>query len=177
MNMAKQTAAEASKTGLHKGHETRSRTAREARERGAPKAKERWAMLLSGTLTVQELDDDEIRRMRLRSRDGSFSGRARPVPSHIAVAMQKEGMERARRKALAGAQGGVEAIVSIANNPEHKDQFRAAQWLAERGLGKTPDVVRIEGTSEFDRVSAKAVGLDRTVADEAADFLDKDGTT
>lgn len=163
--------------GLAKGHETRRRKRAEAREAGSPKAKERWAMLLSGTLLVSELEDEEIKRMRLRSRDGSFSGRARPVPSHIAQQMQHEGMVRAKRKALAGAPGGVEAIVNIANDPEHKDQFRAAVWLAERGLGKTPDVVRIEGTSVFDRVSAEAVGLDRALADDAGDLLDPDGAT
>src|SRR5687768_1061713 len=104
---------------LRKGRQKVSQRAAEARAAGAPKAKERWAMLLSGTILVSELDDDEIRRMRVRSRDGSFSGRPRPVPSHIAVAMQREGMERARRKALAGAIGGVEAIVEIANDKEH----------------------------------------------------------
>lgn len=170
---------EAQRAGLVKGKETQRKRAKAAREAGAMPAKERWAMLLSGTLLVSDLDDDEIKKMRVRSRDGSFTGRPRPLPSHIAQQFAVEAQRRAKKAVDQEALGAIQRLVKMAEDPDapHAVRKDIDKWLAERVLGKTPDVVRHEGASAFDRVSAEAVDLVRVLVDDPGDLLDADGAT
>src|SRR6478736_6392746 len=77
---SKQTAAQkrAAAENLRKGREARDRKrqeAREAAERGEVRdtTAVRWAKLLDDTLTVQDLDEEELARMQVRGKDGEFN--------------------------------------------------------------------------------------------------------
>lgn len=129
---------------------------------------ERWAALLDGTLQVRDLDDAEIERMTVRSADGTFAGGRRRLPSHIAVQFQQEAIKRANQRIQQFAPEAAALLLKIGSDPDVRegDRVRALTYLIDRGLGKTPDVIRVEGESSFDQMLAE-VGLDRSLADDA----------
>ena len=63
----------------------------------------------------------------------------------------------------AAANGTLDKIISIGNNPKHKDQIKALTWLAEMGYGKATQ--RIEGTGD----ESKAI-IHRTLLDNGANL-------
>lgn len=141
-------------------------------KKGGPTQKERWGMLLSGTLTVKDLDDDEIERMRVRGKGGEFSGRAPAVPSHLARAFRAEGIRRAEAQFNTYAPKAVKRLLEIADDPDTKDAdaIRALDIILNRGLGRTPEVIHVQ-TSGFDDVSSKVVDIDRSMVAEAEAIL------
>lgn len=170
-------ATEAGRANLAKGRESKERQRAEAREAGIPTARERWAMLLSGTITVKDLDDDEITKMKVRGADGGFTGRRPAIPSHLAHQWQQEAISRATAKFRTAAPEAVERLIDIANDPDTKtsDAIRALALVLERGLGKVPDTIRIEGQSPFDALLHEALDVDRDLDHEASEFLSPDG--
>lgn len=153
---------------LNKGRNKRTKALKENTD--TPTAPERWAMLLSGQLTVKDLDDEEINRGRLRGKGGEFSGRARAIPSHILAQIEAERQTRWKRDITDAVPAAIEALVDIMSDPEHKDRAKMAQWFVERAMGKTPEVVQVQSGSDWDRLS-EAVVVDRGMADGADDFL------
>src|SRR5690606_26981830 len=71
----------AGQANLAKGRARKAKAREEAKKNPRPSAADRWAQLLDGTLTVKDLDDDEINKMRVRSADGTFNGAGRRLPS------------------------------------------------------------------------------------------------
>lgn len=130
---------------------------------------ERWAALLSGQLTVADLDDEEIAHGRLRSADGSFVGRRPAIPSHLAQQMRSEYMRRIGDKFTQALPDLVDILVDIAKDPEakHGDKIKAITLVTDRVMGKAVETVRVEGASAFDQMLADAVGVDRDLADDA----------
>ena len=164
---ASKKAADAGRANLAKGREVKDAARAKAREEGREPASSRWAKLLSGTLTVKDLDDEELAKMRVRGKDGGFSGSRKPIPSHLAQQMQQEAIKRANDQFRLAAPKAVKRLLEIAEDSETKDAdaIRALQIILERSLGKTPEVIRIDGASPFDAVTMEALGLDRDVAD------------
>lgn len=160
---------EAGKRNLAKGREDAKKKAAAAKASGIPLGKDRWSMLLDGRLTVRDLDDEEVRRMRVMDASGGFAGRARTLPSHIAQQFQQEAIRRATELFRSFAPRAVELLMEIAEDPDVKPeaQIRALQIALDRGLGKTPETIRLEGVSKFDKVTMDALGLDRDMADDA----------
>lgn len=136
------------------------------------KASERWAKLLDGTLSVRDLDEDEIEKMRVRGKGGEFSGRAPAIPSHLAREFRNEGIRRATEMFHTAAPKAVKRLLDIADDPDTKDAdaIRALDIVLNRGLGKTPEVIRVEASNEFERV-AEAIIIDRGLASDAEAFL------
>jgi hypothetical protein len=158
----------AGRKNLAAGRKTRDEKRREARESGEfVPAKERWAALLSGTITVKDLDNEEIARMQVRSRDGSFGGRRRAVPSHLAQQMQREGIRRATELFRISAPAAVDGLLKIAEDPDAKDsdRIKAYSIIMDRGLGRVPETVRIEQGElpAWDADAARVYGLDAGV--------------
>lgn len=166
----------AGRANLAKGRAKKAEETRKAREQGTPRAGERWARLLDGSLSIEDLDDDEIKNMRVRGADGGFSGKRRPLPSHIAQAFHRESIRRANERFRTAAPEAVKALIEIGTDPEVNEsaRIRALMFVVERSLGKMPETVRVEGMSAFDRLTAEAVGLDRDMADLAGRLGDKD---
>jgi hypothetical protein len=60
---------------------------------------ERYKLLASGELKVEDLDDEEIFRMQLKDKDGFFRGRPpKWLPREVMVAMQAEFRRRAQEQ-------------------------------------------------------------------------------
>lgn len=161
---------------LAKGREAKARKraeAKAAQESGEVRmtAGERWSMLISGTLTVQDLDDEELASMRMRGIDGTFNGRGRAIPSHIAQAMQHEAIKRAQAMFQNAAPAAVKRLIEIASDPDTKDAdaIRALQLVMERSLGKVPDTVRVETQDAWGKLlrEASPEQVDRSLADDA----------
>lgn len=107
----------------------------------------RLVALLQDKLDVSELDDEELMYCAVKCDDGKFSIRAAyesaRLPRKIRSAMERELMKRADNKVKGAVMGAIDRIVEIATSPavDDKDAFKAAVWLVERAMGKTPDVV------------------------------------
>lgn len=168
--------ARAQKENLAKGRAARikqkeEQAAREAAGEILTTAGERWAKLLDGTMSVQELDEEELSRMQVRSKDGSFAGRPRAVPSHLAQAMQKEAIKRATEMFRQAAPKAVKRLLEIADDPDTKesDAIRALDIVLNRGLGKMPETVLVEEKSKWDEAQEQAfTGIDRTSVDDSS---------
>src|SRR5690349_7679601 len=75
----------------------------QAKEEGRESSKQRWSRLLDGSLTVRDLEDEEITKMALRRSDGTFSGSKRAMPSHIAQQFHQEAIRRSNDKLRSAA--------------------------------------------------------------------------
>lgn len=160
---------------LAKGRQAKKDIAAAAREDGLMKAKDRWAMLIAGTLTVKDLDDKEVEKMKVRNADGTMGGKRRAIPSHLIQQFTQEQLVRANAKMRRALPETINVLVEILNDgsAKHSDRLRAAQMLQDRILGKAPETVRIQEVNEWDSMFTDAVDIDRNGLDaEAAALLD-----
>ena len=106
----------------------------------------RLYQLLKDQIDPSVLDDEELMYGTTKCDDGKFGIRAAyeasRMPRGIRNAMQRELVKRADGKIHGFLFGAIERIGEIATSPasDDKDAFKAAQWIVERALGKTPDV-------------------------------------
>ena len=107
----------------------------------------RYAQLLSGTLSVEDLDDEELAQGRLRSADGTFRGRPPTiVPADLVAAMRKEWMGRAETKLREALHShGIGVLVELAKDEDIDPavRLRAADMIIQRTMGKVPDRITI----------------------------------
>lgn len=107
----------------------------------------RYAQLVAGTLSVEDLDDDELAKGQLKASDGTFRGRPPTVvPVELVQAMRREWLARAEarlREALLDK--GIGTLTELAGNKtiDPAVRLRAADKLIERTMGKVPDRVHI----------------------------------
>jgi hypothetical protein len=107
----------------------------------------RYAQLLQGHITVDDLDDEELALGRLKASDGTFRGRPPSVvPAELVQAMRREWLGRAEaklRKAL--MESGIGTLVELANDRSIDEgvRLRAAERIIERTMGKVPDKVEL----------------------------------
>lgn len=142
---------EAGAKNLAKGRERKAAQKAAAEAAGMPRASERWAMLLDGRLTVSQLDDKEVEKMRVRGADGAFTGKGRAIPSHIAQAFRAEQVKRAEANIRKGLGIAVKEMQRIMLDPEAKDadKIKLIQMYLDRSLGKTPETIRIKADDKF----------------------------
>lgn len=143
----------------------------------APPPPARYQAFIDGVLTVEDLDDDEVFKLRLRNKDGSFSGRP-PIslPNVFLEAMRREQHKRftANMAAkVAAAEATIDRLMDPAHVPGASDAtaFKAAQFVIERFAGKTPDNVNIkaEVTSKWDDAMDDVI-IEVDVEEEDDDF-------
>lgn len=109
----------------------------------------RLDLLLSGDLGVECLDDEEISYGVTKCDDGKFSELAArdaaKLPKRIKDAIHKELLRRANNVLSGSLLSAINSIAEIATSElgDDKDRLRAAQYLLERNLGKTPDIVQV----------------------------------
>lgn len=103
---------------------------------------DRPQLFMQGLLPVEELEDDEVQGGFIRNNQGQ------PVKSGaLGVKFQqqiaKELHNRLNRFLQSKAASMLHVMVDIAENDlyEAADRIKAAQWVSERVMGKTPDVV------------------------------------
>lgn len=107
----------------------------------------RYAEFLSGKITVEDLDDEELAQGRLRSSDGTFRGRPPTViPAEMVQAMRREWLKRAQNTlAEALLDVGIRGMIELAKDPlvDPAVRLRAQQVIIERTMGKVPDKIEI----------------------------------
>ncbi len=107
----------------------------------------RYEAFLTGELTVEDLDDEELRRGQLRDRDGGFKGRpTNVVPRSFHKAIADEIINRTNGRLGRYVGLAVEVLVEIAENKRAPAvaRYQAATYLMERVVGKIPDKVQQE---------------------------------
>lgn len=162
---------EAGKANLAKGREAREQKRREAEAEGRDTGTVRWQKLLDGQLTVADLDDEEITRMRVKAKDGSFAGTPRrSMPSHLAQGFHREAIKRANDKIRTAAPEAVQALLDIGRDPDVKesDRVRALTYIIDRGMGKVPETINVQKADEWSATMDEAFkqGIDRDKVDE-----------
>ena len=116
----------------------------------------RTAQLLSGDLTIEELDDEEILRGQLRSADGSFSGNRRDmVPRKLADAFRRELIRRMEDRIAAHGIEAIETVVDVMRHGEgaqlsiHEregsNRLKAAGMILDRIMGKPEQKTVVSG--------------------------------
>lgn len=106
----------------------------------------RYAEFLSGKITVEDLDDEELAQGRLRSADGTFRGRPPTViPAEMVQAMRREWLKRANNNLAEALLGkGIGTLVELASDsPDDGVRLRAAMAIIERTMGKVPDKIEV----------------------------------
>ena len=109
----------------------------------APEKLDRHQKVEMGIIPVSELSDEEIARQQIRMEDGTWSLTTRALSARIMNAMRQEFFSRADRFVRENVMDMLSEMRNIALSQvsEDKDKIAAAQWLIERAMGKTPDVL------------------------------------
>ena len=166
---SKPTAAQksAGSANLAKGRAAKAAKAAQAKAEGRMSGTERWARLLDGSLTVHDLDDEEVARMKVKGRDGSFGGSRRAIPSHLAQQFHQEIIRRAEADMRGSLSKAVALLGKVIDDPEarHSDQIKAAQLLMDRVMGKTPETVVLKAEDRFADLLGDAIVEDRDLGD------------
>lgn len=103
---------------------------------------DRVQKFMQGFLSVEELDDDELTGNFVRTNAGNpVKGKALGIK--FEQAMSKELHRRLNDYLKSKAPRMLQVMYEIADSDmvEPADRIKAAQWIAERVIGKTPDVL------------------------------------
>lgn len=101
----------------------------------------RLDMLINGDLAIEDLDDDEIRKMQLRNSSGDFRGRPPLyIPRDMAMAFRQEHFRRFGLEMAEIVPEAVRAVRELLNSrhlaPGDATRLRAAELVLERNFGK-----------------------------------------
>lgn len=124
---------------------------------------ERYRAFTDGTLDVADLDDEEIRRMQLRAKDGSFKGHPpKSLPREFLLALQAENQRRMNARWGEEYETAMAVIheILVKKNSTVQDsiRLRAAEMVIERIQGKAIDRVEVKATiSKFDEVAGDII--------------------
>ena len=120
--------------------------------RGLVSIPPRIQQLLDGTLDVSTLDDEELARGYPRAADGSFRNPPVVIPRSIHNRMMRELFSRSERHLKTNLLAAVETMTSIANDEsiDPAQRLKAAQWVVERVMGKTPDITLTVDEKKFE---------------------------
>jgi len=122
--------------------------------------------LLDGTLSVEDLDDEELARGYPRAEDGTFRGRPAVIPTAVHQRVQRELFARAGEALKQNLVKAAETMASIAADADQDPKVRmdAAKWVIERIMGKSPEVtVQVEEKAYqklLDKMDRNAIPLD-----------------
>lgn len=112
------------------------------RRRRTSRASDRMQMLIDGEIKIEDLDDEELRRGQLRSKDGDFRGRPpQLIPRTFHEAIVRELIERGNAKLRDNLEASLSVITQMAMNPKTpaRERLAAAQYVVERTMGKIPE--------------------------------------
>lgn len=109
-----------------------------------------WQNFANGKIPLDELDNEELARMQVRDKRGTFIGMPpRIVPRELAQAHARELVMRndklIREMVLKATQ--VFDDVMQDDEADNRDKMAAARYVLERFLGKIPD--KVEVTAEI----------------------------
>jgi hypothetical protein len=151
---------------------------RQARPKPNPS---RYEQLLSGALTVDDLDDEEILRGQCRDKNGNFTGRPpTKYPRALHNGLRKEFQNRINQRWNEGADIALSTLIEVMQSrmAAAPARVRAAEIWMERVQGKVPD--KVEQTIELkafeEDVDSLLVDVGDTKADNVVPFKRQDKT-
>lgn len=119
-------------------------------------ASPRMQQLIDGEITVEDLDDEELRRGQLRDKNGEFKGRPPLlVPREFYEAITREMLERgnATMRSHMEASIGVIAELMVNKRTPARERLAAAQYMLERTAGKIPEKQIVQASiSKWEKV-------------------------
>ena len=137
----------------------------------------RWQKLISGVISVDDLDDEEVARGQCRDEDGRFSGK-KPgmVPADLQQKLIKSLFARGDAIMRQSYLVSMETLSSIASGTAYEpaDRIKAATYLIERLAGKTPDVVVHAQDKPFEMVLSGIAGGSRAASRMARGVADEE---
>ena len=118
----------------------------------------RYAMLLDGRLSVEDLDDEELARCQLKDKNGKFTGRPPKVlPAELVRRMKQEYFKRGDEIFERGYAEAVTRLLKMSADPRVDDmvRYKALTYIIERVRGKTPDKVIVEPDAAWAVIASK----------------------
>lgn len=106
-----------------------------------------WRAFQSGRIPWSDLDDEELTRLQLRDVNGEFrGGKPRVVPRELAQLHARELIARNDKlmKEVILKATSVFTDVIDSSTASDADKMKAAQYLHDRILGKTPERVEMK---------------------------------
>ena len=129
-----------------------------------PEKLDRHQKVEMGIIPVSELSDEEIAKGQVRMENGTFSPTSPALSNRIQSAIRAEFFKRADRFVQENVMDMLKEMRNIAMSTvsEDKDKITAIQWMTERVLGKTPDVIITNKTdSPFETMMGDVLGGSR----------------
>lgn len=120
----------------------------------------RYDAFITGELTVEHLDMEELLKGQLRDKNGHFTGRpSSMIPRSFHVKITQELLHRAEANWREHMDDALKVFVEIMNNQKYGAQWRlqAAQYVFERIAGKIPDKQIVEASVRKWEDAAEAV--------------------
>lgn len=133
--------------------------------------KSRYIQLMEGTLTVEDLDDEEIMAGKCKDVHGQFRGRPPKVfPRALHDALRREYQKRMQERLSEQADLAVATLLDVMNNRRTAApaRVRAAEIMLERVMGKVPD--KIQQTLELKPFEENLGDLLVDLPEEVADL-------
>ena len=118
----------------------------------------RYKALIDGEISVEDLDVEELARGRLKDSGGKFRGRPpKFLPRQIVDAMKAEHYKRVNGILEESLCDMVKTMREIALDPmiDPATRLKAAIYVYERFMGKTPDRVEVSRGDKVGDVVAK----------------------
>lgn len=116
----------------------------------------RYRKFLSGEMTVEDLDWEELLRGQLKDENGTFSGaKPRLLPREWHDAIAREIVQRADSKFRENYDAAMEALTQMVTSPRTpaREKLAAAQYIIERTIGKIEDRQKVTvEVSKFDQL-------------------------
>lgn len=139
--------------------DAKPKRASDARRKPGPRTRitirpsERQAEIWDPNFDLSQLDDEELVRGRRRGHDGTFKGgESKALPAAFHRRAMQELFKRADDNLRINLVACVDGLTKIATdvNIDPAVRARTAQWVIERVMGKTPDVVQLKAQDPWD---------------------------
>jgi hypothetical protein len=132
----------------------------------------RYKDLMDGTLSVEELDDEELARCQLKDKNGKFTGKPPTfLPRSLVLRMQREFFKRGDDLFAKSYVTAVKTMTDIMTDPmvDESVRLKAAQYVVERVRGKTPEHVVVSAEdAPWQKILTKII----VAAEEVGDVVD-----
>lgn len=118
----------------------------------------RYKALVEGDLGVEDLDTEELAKGRLKDKNGNFTGRPpKFLPRQLVDAIRAEHHKRINAALEESLSDTVKTMRAIMNDKREDGatRLRAAIYVYERFMGKTPDRIEVKKGDRVDDVVSK----------------------
>lgn len=115
----------------------------------------RTGKLISGDLSVEDLDEEELARGYCKDKNGKFTGRPPVVvPRALFQRMQRELFQRFDERLKSGLVDALDVILNLARDPDvdATNRRQAAQYVIDRVMGKTPEKVTVVAEDPWETI-------------------------